>query len=78
MAEEKKFYSNFNSVLVARGVLTAEQLEEAVQEAGRTPLDRYLMESGKVDSGKLLLAEAEYVGHEPLQLPKNFATPLRG
>ena len=76
MAEEKKFYSNFNSVLVARGVLTAEQLEEAVQEAGRTPLDRYLMESGKVDSGKLLLAEAEYVGHEPLQLPKNFATPL--
>ena len=76
MAEEKKFYSNFNSVLVARGVLTAEQLEEAVQEAGRTPLDRYLMESGKVDPGKLLLAEAEYVGHEPLQLPKNFATPL--
>ena len=76
MAEEKKFYSNFNSVLVARGVLTAEQLEEAVQEAGRTPLDRYLMESGKVDAGKLLLAEAEYVGHEPIQLPKNFATPL--
>ena len=56
MAEEKKFYSNFNSVLIQRGVLTAEALEEAVQEAGRTPLDRYLMESGKVDTGKLLLA----------------------
>ena len=76
MAEEKKFYSNFNSVLVARGVLDAEALEAAVQEAGKQPLDRYLLESGKVDAGKLLLAEAEYVGHEPIQLPKNFATPL--
>ncbi len=76
MAEEKKFYSNFNSVLIERGVLDAESLEAAVQEAGRQPLDRYLLESGKVDAGKLLLAEAEYVGHEPLQLPKNFATPL--
>ena len=76
MAEEKKFYSNFNSVLVARGVLDAESLEAAVQEAGKQPLDRYLLESGKVDAGKLLLAEAEYVGHEPIQLPKNFATPL--
>ena len=62
MAEEKKFYSNFNSVLVARGVLDAESLEAAVQEAGKQPLDRYLIESGKVDPGKLLLAEGNTSG----------------
>ena len=68
-------YANFETALVKRGVLTEEQLQKAVAEAGRLPLERYLAQNQTVPSDVLTLAIAAYFNITPITLPPSFSPP---
>jgi len=65
----------FGDVLVARGVLSHEALDEAKKSAAeaKLPLERWLLQNGQVDSAAFTLAAAQHFGMAPLPLPSTFA-----
>lgn len=69
-------YSNFNTALVQRGVLTEAALTIALEEANGEPLERYLLKSRQVDPATLVLAVAAYLNMPPLVLHGAFTPPL--
>ena len=69
-------YSNFNTALIERGVLTEATLKAALVEAGGEPLERYLLRSRQVEPGTLMLAVAAYLNMPPIVLSGNFNLPL--
>ncbi len=68
-------YQNFQSALVQRGVLTAQQLQQAVEDAGKRPLDRYLAQGLLVEPEVLTLTIAAYFHFTPITLPSSFQAP---
>lgn len=68
-------YANFQSALLERHVLTLEQLQHAVEDAGKTPLEKHLVKKGLVAPDVLTLAVAAYLNVTPLQLPAGFMPP---
>ena len=77
MSETTATYKSFNAVLVDRGVLTKDQLDSAIAEAGKAPLDRFLLENKRVDPEAYLLAVAEYFRQPPIALAKPFVAPFK-
>ncbi len=73
---KQKHYSSFHNALLQRGVLSDEALRVAVSEAQKQPLERYLLQSNKVEPGRLLLAIAAYFNMPPIGLSANFAVPI--
>ncbi len=73
---KQKYYSSFHNALLQRGVLSEEALREAVKEAQKQPLERYLLQSNKVESGTLLLAIAAYFNMPPIGISTNFVVPI--
>lgn len=69
-------YTNFQSALLERRVLSAEQLQQAVADAGKMPLEKYLIKTGLVAPDVLTLAVAAYLNVPPIQLPAAFMPPL--
>ena len=69
-------YTNFQSALLERRVLSAEQLQQAVVDAGKIPLEKYLIKSGLVAPDVLTLAVAAYLNVPPIQLSQTFMPPL--
>ncbi len=68
-------YPNFQSALVKRGVLTEEQLQQALEQAGQQPLDRFLAQNRIVPIDVLTLTVAAYFNCEPIALPPSFQIP---
>ncbi len=68
-------YPNFQSALVQRGVLTTEQLQQALEQAGQQPLDRFLSQNRLVAPDVLTLTVAAYFNCPPMTLPATFAPP---
>lgn len=68
-------YANFQNALLERKVLTPEQLEHAVEDAGKTPLEKHLIKTGLVAPDVLTLAVAAYLNLPPIQLPPGFMPP---
>ena len=68
-------YSSFQSALLQRRVLTDEQLQDALSEAGKLPLERYLAQSRKISPEALTLTVAAYFNITPIVLPANFIPP---
>ena len=68
-------YANFQSALLERHVLTAEQLAKAVEDAEKTPLEKFLVKNGLVAPDVLTLAVAAYLNVQPIQLPAAFMPP---
>jgi type IV pilus assembly protein PilB len=68
-------YQSFQSALVQRGVLNQEQLRQAVAEAGRMPLERYLSQGRIVAPAALTLAIAAYFHCTPITLHAAFVPP---
>jgi type IV pilus assembly protein PilB len=71
----KTHYQNFKSALIQRGLLTEEQLQAAQQEAGSTPLEKHLAQSGQIPAEALTLTVAAYFNMAPLVLPQTFVPP---
>ncbi len=69
-------YANFQNALLERKVLTLEQLQRAVEEAGKTPLEKHLIKTGLVAPDLLTLAVAAYLNLSPIQLPPGFMPPM--
>lgn len=69
--------STFNGVLIRRGVLSEAQLRDAMAEAGRTPLDKFLLQNKRVDPEALLLAVAAYFNMQPISLRGAFQPPAK-
>lgn len=61
-------YQSLQVALLERGVMTRGELEVALQDAGRVPLERYLAEAGVVPLAELTLAVAAYFGYAPVVL----------
>jgi type IV pilus assembly protein PilB len=72
---EQQYYSSFNVALLKRGVLSEAQLRDAVAEAGKTPLEKYLLQSGKVEPGVMVLAVSAYFNMQPISLPASLILP---
>jgi type IV pilus assembly protein PilB len=68
-------YPSFQSALLQRGVLSEAQLQLALEAAGKTPLDRYLMQSRTVPVETLTLTIAAYFNCTPITLPPSFHPP---
>jgi type IV pilus assembly protein PilB len=68
-------YANFQNALLERKVLSAEQLQQAVADAGKTPLEKHLIKNGLVAPDVLTLAVAAYLNVPPIQLPPLFMPP---
>lgn len=68
-------YPNFQSALVQRGVLTQEQLQHALEQAGQQPLDRFLTQNRVVPPDVLTLTVAAYFNCPPITLPATFQIP---
>ena len=68
-------YPSFQSALLKRGILTEEQLQNALAEAGKMPLERYLMQSRQVAPETLTLTVAAYFNITPISLPVTFTPP---
>ena len=68
-------YPSFQSALVKRGVLTEEQLQNALTEAGKVPLERFLTQSKLVTSDALTLTIAAYFNMAPISLPTTLIAP---
>jgi type IV pilus assembly protein PilB len=68
-------YPSFQSALLQRGVLTEEQLQTALEEAGKLPLERYLAQSRLVTSEALTLTVAAYFNIAPIVLPPTLVPP---
>jgi hypothetical protein len=60
---------------VKRGVLTEEQLQQALEQAGQQPLDRFLAQNRIVPIDVLTLTVAAYFNCEPIALPPSFQIP---
>lgn len=65
-------YQNFQSALVKRGVLTEAQLQQALEQAGPLPLDRFLTQNKVVPTDVLTLTVAAYFNSSPITLPPSF------
>ncbi|MGI5868811.1 MAG: GspE/PulE family protein [Kiritimatiellia bacterium] len=74
---EAQDYSSFQTVLLQRGLLTEAELRTVRSEAGRTPLDKYLLQTERVEPGALLLAVASYFNMRPVSLPSTFLPPRK-
>ncbi|MEI7946156.1 MAG: ATPase, T2SS/T4P/T4SS family [bacterium] len=68
-------YASFQNALLERKVLSSEQLQQAVTDAGKTPLEKHLIKTGLVDPDVLTLAVAAYLNLPPIQLPAVFMPP---
>jgi type IV pilus assembly protein PilB len=68
-------YANFQNALLERNVLRPEQLQQAVADAGKTPLEKHLIKNGLVAPDVLTLAVAAYLNLPPIQLPPAFMPP---
>jgi len=67
--------ANFESTLLARGVLTEEQLKGSLNNTSGLPLEKYLSQSPVIDKAKLTLAMADYFHTRPVTLPDSLALP---
>jgi len=68
-------YSSFQGSLLQRGVLTHDQLQAALEDAGKLPLERYLAQSKLVTPEALTLAVAAYFNLPPIKLPATLVPP---
>ena len=68
-------YSSFQSALLQRGVLTQDQLQAVLEEAGKLPLERYLAQSKLVTAEALTLTVAAYFNLPPITLPATLIPP---
>ncbi|HRR33386.1 MAG TPA: ATPase, T2SS/T4P/T4SS family [Kiritimatiellia bacterium] len=68
-------YPSFQSALLQRGVLTEEQLQAVLDEAGKLPLERYLAQSRLVPPEALTLTVAAYFNLHPITLPATLVPP---
>jgi type IV pilus assembly protein PilB len=68
-------YSSFQSTLLQRGVLTQDQLQAALEDAGKLPLERYLAQSKLVTPEALTLSVAAYFNLPPIKLPATLVPP---
>jgi type IV pilus assembly protein PilB len=68
-------YANFQSALLERKILTEEQLQHALADAGKTPLEKHLIKTGLVSPDVLTLAVSAYFNLTPIQLPATFVPP---
>ena len=68
-------YPNFQSALVQRGVLSQDQLQQALEQAGQQPLDRFLAQNRIVPADVLTLTVAAYFNCPPIALPAAFLIP---
>ncbi len=68
-------YQNFQSALVKRGVLTEEKLQDALAEAGKVPLERFLLNNRLVAPDVLTLTVAAYFNCKPITLPSSLTLP---
>ncbi len=66
---QQTHYPSFQSALLKRGVLTEEQLQNALNEAGKLPLERYLVQGGVVPPAVFILTVAAYFNMTPVTLP---------
>ncbi len=69
-------YSSFNNALIQRGVLTEAALKAALADSAGEPLERFLMQSGQVDPGTLMLAIADYFNLPPITLHAGLNLPV--
>ena len=68
-------YPSFQSALLQRGVLTQEQIQAALEEAGKLPLERYLAQSKLLTPEALTLTVAAYFNLTPITLPPALIPP---
>lgn len=68
-------YPSFQSALLQRGVLTQEQVQAALEEAGKLPLERYLAQSKLLSPEALTLTVAAYFNLTPITLPPALIPP---
>lgn len=73
--QEKQYYSSFQTELLNRGLLTETRLREVIGEAGKEPLERYLISSKTLPPHDVVLAVAAHFSMAPIVLPGNFAVP---
>jgi len=66
---------NFESTLLARGVLTEEQLKGSLNNTSGLPLEKYLSQSPVINKAKLTLAMADYFHTLPITLPESLILP---
>ncbi|MDD2598203.1 MAG: ATPase, T2SS/T4P/T4SS family [Kiritimatiellae bacterium] len=66
---------NFENILLARGVLTAEQLQSSLGSTSGVSLEKYLAQNPAIDQAKLTLAMAEYFQTRPITLPETLVLP---
>lgn len=68
-------YSSFQDALLQRGVLTQDQLQASLEDAGKLPLERYLAQSKLVSPEALTLTVAAYFNLPPITLPATLIPP---
>ena len=68
-------YQSFQHALLQRGVLNEAQLQQAVAEAGKLPLERFLAQNRTVAPDVLTLAIAAYFNNTPITLPLSLTLP---
>ncbi len=68
-------YQTFQQALLQRGVLTDEQLQSALSEADKLPLERFLIQNKTVAPDVLTLAVAAYFNNSPITLPSTLTLP---
>lgn len=68
-------HQSFENVLLKRGVLNAEQLERALADADKLPLERFLVLNKTVATDVLTLAIADYFNNTPITLPNSLVLP---
>jgi len=66
---------NFENILLARGVLTEEQLQSSLGSTSGLPLEKYLAQNPAIDQAKLTLAMADYFQVRPVTLPETLVLP---
>ncbi|MBP5509757.1 MAG: Flp pilus assembly complex ATPase component TadA [Kiritimatiellae bacterium] len=69
--------SNFQKLLVTRGLLTEDELRHELEEAGQIPLERHLAQTNRVNPDALTLTIAAYFSLPPVQLPTAFIPPAQ-
>lgn len=74
---EPQDYSSFQAVLLQRGVMTEAELRDVKSEAGRMPLDKFLLQNKRVDPEVMLLAVASYFNMRPIALRGSFLPPRK-
>jgi len=68
-------YPSFQSALLKRGVLTDAQLQHALTEADKLPLERFLVQSRLVSPEVFTLTAAAYFNIPPITLPSSLTLP---